>query len=86
MPNITSDPASPAPAESSPKIHRSVQSQAIQNYIGDADTFITTVSTDAEINPTMATHGYDAAEIAAGSGFTHDGGGCLRRAPDWPRR
>jgi len=64
MANITSDPASPAPAASAPKVHRSIQNQAIQNYIGEAETFITTVKTDAEINPVMDLHGYDAAELA----------------------
>jgi hypothetical protein len=62
--NITSDPASPAPAASAPKVHRS-----IQNYIGEAETFITTVKTDAEINPVMDLHGYDAAELATADGL-----------------
>ncbi|MEP6810675.1 MAG: hypothetical protein ABI992_10560, partial [Chthoniobacterales bacterium] len=45
----------------------SVANQAIQNYIGDAETFIITVSTDAEIQPVMEEHGYDATELAAGT-------------------
>ena len=67
MGNITSDPASPKAAPSAPKVKRSIQDQAIQNYIGDAETFLITVGTDAEINPIMDTHGYDAAELAAGN-------------------
>ena len=69
MANITSDPASPAPAASSPKVHRSIQNQAIQNYIGEAETFLITVKTDSEINPVMAAHGYDAAELTIGDGL-----------------
>jgi hypothetical protein len=67
--NITSDPASPSPAPSAPKLKRSVQNQAIQNYIGEAETFILTVTNDAEIHPVMDEHGYDAAELAIGNGL-----------------
>lgn len=48
---------------------RSVQNQAIQNYIGEAETFIITVTNDAEINPVMDAHGYNAAELATGNGL-----------------
>ena len=51
--NITSDPASPKAAPSAPKVKRSIQNQAIQNYIGEAETFLITVGGDAEINPVM---------------------------------
>jgi hypothetical protein len=47
-------------------VKRSIQNQAIQNYISEADTFITTVKNDVEINPVMAAHGYDAAELTSG--------------------
>jgi len=65
--NITSDPASPKAAPTAPKVKRSIQNQAIQNYIGDAETFLITVANDAEINPVMDTHGYDAPELASGN-------------------
>lgn len=65
--NITSDPASPAPAPTTPKLHRSRVNQAIQNYITDAETFLTTVATDLEIQPAMEAHGYDAVELAEGN-------------------
>ena len=67
MPNITSDPASPSAAATTPTVHRSVANQAIQNYIGDAETFIITVATDPEIHPVMEQHGYDGTELAAGT-------------------
>ena len=64
--NITSDPASPAAAPTAPKLKRSVQNQAIQNYIGEAETFLITVGSDEEIHPVMEQHGYDADELARG--------------------
>ncbi len=67
--NITSDPASPKAAPTAPKVKRSIQNQAIQNYIGEAETFIITITNDAEIHPVMETHGYDAAELATGNGL-----------------
>jgi hypothetical protein len=69
--NITSDPASPAPAPSAPKIHRAVANQAIQNYIGDSETFLLTVKNDPEIAPAMEGHGYDAAELTTGDNLLH---------------
>src|ERR1700750_1816374 len=67
MTNVTSDPASPAPAADAPKLHRSVANQAIQNYIGDAETFLITVREDPEIHPVMEEYGYDKAELAQGN-------------------
>ncbi len=67
MANITSDPASPAPAPGAPKLHRSRVNQAIENYIGDAETFLITVGTEAEIKPAMEEHGYNAAALATGN-------------------
>lgn len=65
--NITSDPASPPAAPTAPKVHRSIQNQSIQNFIGDAETFLITVATDADINRAMGQHGYDAEELAEGN-------------------
>lgn len=66
MSTVTSDPASPAPAPTAPKLTRSVSNQSIANYINDAETFLLTVKNDPEINPVMASHGYDAAELTTG--------------------
>lgn len=65
--NITSDPASPSALATTPKLKRSVQNQAIQNYIGEAETFLLTISSDAVIQPAMNAHGYDAAELTLGN-------------------
>lgn len=67
--NITSDPASPKAAPTAPKVKRSIQNQAIQNFIGEAETFLLTIGSDAEIKPVMEAHGYDAAERAIGDGL-----------------
>ncbi len=53
-------PNDPAPRKLSP------QDKAIQAYATDADVFVTTASTDAEIRPLLEARGYDAAEFAAG--------------------
>lgn len=56
----------PTPAPAAPKAPRSVQDQAIQNYLTEAETFLTTASTDPEIRPVLEAHGYDDAEFAEG--------------------
>lgn len=63
MPDSTSPAASPT---SAPKIHRNVQNKIITSYVTHAESFLTRASTDPEIQPIMAEHGYDAAEFAAG--------------------
>lgn len=64
---ITSDPASPEAAPTAPKVKRSIQSQAIQNYITDAQTFILTITNDPDVHPVMDAHGYNAAELTNGN-------------------
>ncbi len=62
MPETTdpTPPADPSPRKLSP------QDKAIQAYATDAEVFVTTASTDAEIRPLLEARGYDAAEFAIG--------------------
>jgi hypothetical protein len=59
----------PTPTPQAPKAKRSVQDTVIEKYITTADTLLKTASTDADIAPILATHGYDAAEFATGTGL-----------------
>ena len=65
-------------APTAPKVKRSIVNQAIQNYIGDAETFILTLTNDAEIRPVMEEHGYDAAELATGNGLLQRAANALK--------
>jgi hypothetical protein len=56
----------PTPPTTAPKVHRDVQNKIITSYVTDAERFLTTASTDPEIQPILADHGYDAAEFAQG--------------------
>jgi hypothetical protein len=61
------DPTSPStPPANAPKVHRNVQNKIITSYVTHAERFLTTASTDSEIQPILAEHGYDAAEFAQG--------------------
>jgi hypothetical protein len=60
------DPTPATPPSNAPKVHRSVQNKIITAYVTDAERFLTTASTDTEIQPILAQHGYDATEFAAG--------------------
>jgi hypothetical protein len=71
MPDPTPTPT-PTPTPQAPKAKRSVQNTAIASYITTAETLINTASTDADIAPILATHGYDAAEFAIGTGLVKD--------------
>ena len=51
----------PAPVPTAPAVHHSVQDKLITKYVTDAETFLITASTDPEIQPILAQHGYDAA-------------------------
>jgi len=64
------EPTTPStPPVSAPKVHHNVQNKIITAYVTDADRFLTTASTDTEIQPILAEHGYDAAEFAIGTGL-----------------
>jgi hypothetical protein len=60
-------PATTPATPQAPKVRRSIQNTVIQKFITDADTFITTASTDEVIAPLLATRGYDAAAFATGA-------------------
>jgi hypothetical protein len=59
------DPTPPVPP-AAPTVHRNVQNKIITAYVTDAESFLTTASTDTDIQPILDGHGYDAAEFAAG--------------------
>ena len=65
----------PTPAPNAPKVHHNVQNKIITKYVTDAETFLETASTDTEIQPILAAHGYDAAEFAIGDGLVAAAGG-----------
>jgi hypothetical protein len=56
----------PSTAANAPKVHRNVQNKIITSYVTDAELFLTTASTDPEIEPILAEHGYDKAEFTQG--------------------
>jgi hypothetical protein len=58
------DPTDPTPPADQPPRKLSPQDKAIQAYATDADVFVTTASTDAEIRPLLEACGYDAADFA----------------------
>ena len=62
----------PTPAPAAPRAPRALQDQVIQNYLTEAETFLTTASTDPEIRPILEAHGYDDAEFAIGFQLAHD--------------
>lgn len=81
MPETTTPavPSTPAPTPP-PVVHNSVQNKLIEKYVTDAETFLTTASTDSEIRPILESHGYDDAEFTTGFNLvTAASGGVAKR-------
>jgi hypothetical protein len=79
MPDPTNPAPSPAPSPAPPKVHRSVQNKIITSYVTDAERFLTTALDDPEIQPILAEHGYDAAELAQGLTLVKNASGSVAK-------
>jgi hypothetical protein len=74
------DPASPAPpagATTTSTGRRAAQSKRIANFVVEAQTFLQTASTDAEIRPILEAHGYGDADFAEGTALAAAAGSGL---------
>ena len=55
-----------APSETSPKLHRTVEDQAIEKYIADAGKFLEAARSHTTVVEQLATHGFDDEELSIG--------------------
>ena len=55
-----------APTETSPKLHRTVEDQAIEKYIADAGKFLENARSHTTVVEKLATHGFDDEELSIG--------------------
>lgn len=84
MPENPSNPA-PTPGATPAKRPRSTQDKIIEAYIADSKKFLNVASTDAEIRPILAAHGYDPAEFALGTQLAETSGTARTRGGSQPQ-
>jgi hypothetical protein len=77
MPDSTSP--TPEPNDDSASRKRDKQNKKITKYAGESHTFLTTLTSDAELAAIASKHGYDAAELAIGQGYVDALGGGLQK-------